>query len=48
MTGITDTDVDQFKRLKATRDDIAHGTIAGPPGGSAQLVQQLARKVLRQ
>jgi hypothetical protein len=46
--GITDADVDQFKRLKATRDDIAHGTIAEPPGGSAQLAQQLARKVLRQ
>lgn len=47
-TGITDADVAQFKTLKDTRDDIAHGTIAGPPGGSAQLVQQLARRVLRQ
>lgn len=47
-TGITDADVDQFRQLKATRDNIAHGTIAEPPGGSAQLVQQLARKVLRQ
>jgi hypothetical protein len=47
-TGISDADVDQFKRLKATRDEIAHGRIAEPPGGSAQLVQQLARKVLRQ
>jgi hypothetical protein len=47
-TGATDADVEQFKSLKAIRDDIAHGTIAGPPAGSAQKAQQLARKVLRQ
>ena len=47
-SGITEADVGQFKRLKATRNDIAHGTISEPPGGSAQLAQQLARKVLQQ
>jgi hypothetical protein len=46
--GITDADVADFKKMKTIRDDIAHGTIAGPPRGSAQLVQKLARKVLRQ
>jgi hypothetical protein len=47
-TDITEADVDQFKKLKSIRDAIAHGTTSLPPGGSVMLVQQLARKVLRQ
>lgn len=46
-SGITEADVQQFKQLKNARDDIAHGTLTEPPGGYANLAQQLARKVLR-
>jgi len=45
--GIDDTDVEQFKKLKEARDDIAHGSASEPPDGYARLAQQLARKILR-
>ena len=45
---ISEADVQQFKELKAIRDNIAHGTISGPPSGTAVLAQRLTRKVLAQ
>jgi hypothetical protein len=44
---IDDTDVEQFKKLKTARDNIAHGSISEPPSGYGNLAQQLAKKVLR-
>ena len=46
-SGIDDADVEQFKRLKSARDDIAHGSVHAPPSGYARLAEQLALKVLR-
>lgn len=46
-SGIDDADVEQFRRLKAARDDIAHGTASGPPRGYAQEAQSLAKKLLK-
>ncbi len=46
-TGITDSDVQQFKQPKTARDDIAHGTLTEPPVGYSRQAQQMARKLLR-
>src|SRR5205823_890913 len=40
--GVDDVDVEQFKKLKTARDDIAHGSVSEPPSGYARLAQQLA------
>lgn len=43
---LTEADIDQFKELKGTRDDIAHGSASEPPPGFARLAELLAHKVL--
>ena len=45
-TDVSEVNVDQFKAAKKIRDEIAHGDLARPPGGSAAIVEQLARKIL--
>lgn len=42
---LSDADVQVFKRLKAVRDDIAHGSIAAPPSDAVVLVEKLAAKL---
>lgn len=44
---IDDDDVELFRKLKAARDGIAHGSFSEPPQGYGRLAQTLARKVLR-
>lgn len=39
---LTDTDIEEFTRLKKIRDDIAHGSIAGPQGEAVAAVERLA------
>jgi hypothetical protein len=46
-TGVQDADIDQFKKLKRARDDIAHGSKSEPPIGYAGLAELLAHKILR-
>lgn len=43
---VDEVDIEQFKRLKSARDDIAHGSTSEPPGGYANLAKQLAKKIL--
>jgi len=44
-TNLTDDDIEQFKRLKKIRDDIAHGSIAAPPEMAVVSAQKLAEKL---
>lgn len=44
-THLTDADIKAFKRLKKVRNDIAHGSIAGPPQSAVLEVEQLATKL---
>jgi hypothetical protein len=41
-THVSDSDIEEFKRLKKIRDDIAHGSIAEPPAESVSAVERLA------
>lgn len=45
-THLSDMDVEEFKRLKKIRDDIAHGSIAAPPASAAVAAEKLAAKLL--
>jgi hypothetical protein len=47
-TGLDQSDVTEFARLKRIRDGIAHGDIATPPGGSVLAVEKLAIKLQQQ
>jgi len=42
---LTDDDVEQFKMLKAIRDEIAHGSLATPPHDAAASVEKLAARL---
>ena len=42
---LSDSDVDDFKRLKTIRDEIAHGSLATPPSDSVLIVEKLAAKL---
>lgn len=44
-THLSDSDVEEFKRLKKVRDDIAHGTISTPPGSAVIAAEILAAKL---
>lgn len=44
-THMSDSDVEEFKRLKAIRNDIAHGTISTPPAAAVVAVEILASKL---
>ena len=44
-THLCDADVEEFKRLKKIRDDIAHGSIATPPHSALAGVEMLAAKL---
>jgi hypothetical protein len=44
---VTDADVSEFKRLKKIRDEIAHGSIAGPPAEAVQAAGGMAMKLQR-
>jgi hypothetical protein len=44
---ITDTDVDDFKRLKKVRDDIAHGSLSEPPPDAVNSAKRLSMKLLQ-
>jgi hypothetical protein len=46
-THLADSDVDEFIRLKKTRDEIAHGRIAAPPAESVAAAERLAATLLR-
>src|SRR3954451_2586548 len=43
-THLSDTDIEEFKRLKAVRDSIAHGSISVPRNASVAAVERLATK----
>jgi hypothetical protein len=42
---LSDSDVEDFKRLKTIRDEIAHGSLATPPSDSVLIVEKLAAKL---
>lgn len=42
---LSDSDVEDFKRIKAIRDEIAHGSLAAPPSDSVLVVERLAAKL---
>jgi hypothetical protein len=42
---LSDPDVQDFKRLKKIRDDIAHGSVSIPPAGATELAEKLATKL---
>lgn len=42
---LSDTDVDDFKRLKDIRDAIAHGSLATPPPDAVLVIERLAAKL---
>lgn len=44
-THVSDSDIDEFKRLKNIRDDIAHGSIAELPAESVRAAEKLAAKL---
>lgn len=44
-THLSDADVEEFKRLKTVRDDIAHGSIATPPHSAVAGAEKLAAKL---
>lgn len=44
-THLSDADVEEFKRLKTVRDDIAHGSIATPPYSAVAGAEKLAAKL---
>jgi hypothetical protein len=44
-THLCDADVEEFKRLKRIRDDIAHGSIATPPYSALAGAEKLAAKL---
>lgn len=44
-TSLTDEDIEIFSRLKGTRDDIAHGSLAVPPPAQVVEVQTFATKL---
>ena len=44
-TNLTDADVDDFKRLKKIRDEIAHGSLAAPPDDAVRAAERLAAKL---
>lgn len=46
-THLNDSDIDEFRRLKKIRDDIAHGSIAAPPADSVRAAEKLAAKLQR-
>lgn len=45
-THLSDSDVDEFRRLKGIRDQIAHGSITVPSAESVVAAQRLATKLL--
>lgn len=44
-THLCDADVEEFRRLKSIRDDIAHGSIATPPHSAVAGAEKLAAKL---
>ncbi|KPF41210.1 hypothetical protein IP87_20985 [beta proteobacterium AAP121] len=42
---LSDDDVDQFKKLKTIRDEIAHGSLATPPHDAVVSVEKLAARL---
>lgn len=44
-THLRDTDVEEFKRLKEIRDDIAHGSAATPPAEAVTAIELLALRI---
>lgn len=42
---LSDSDVEDFKRLKTIRDEIAHGSLSAPPSDSVLVVEKLAAKL---
>jgi hypothetical protein len=44
-THLCDADVEEFRRLKKCRDDIAHGSIATPPHSAVAEAEKLAAKL---
>ena len=42
---VTDDDIDQFKKLKGIRDEIAHGSISEPSAESVKSAERLALKL---
>jgi hypothetical protein len=44
-THLSDSDVDDFVRVKKIRDQIAHGSIATPPADAVLVVEKLAAKL---
>lgn len=42
---LSDSDVQEFKRLKTIRDEIAHGSLATPPMDAVRAVEKLAAKL---
>ena len=42
---LSDSDADEFKRLKTIRDEIAHGFLATPPVDAVRAVEKLAAKL---
>jgi hypothetical protein len=43
----TDTDIQDFVRLKKVRDEIAHGTLHVPPAGAVDQAKRLAIKLFQ-
>lgn len=43
---LSDADIDEFRRLKEVRDQIAHGTVATPPHWAVAGAEALAKKVV--
>ena len=42
---LSDSDAEEFKRLKTIRDEIAHGSLASPPADAVRAVEKLAAKL---
>lgn len=42
---LSDDDVEQFKKLKTIRDDIAHGSLATPPHDAVASIERLAARL---
>lgn len=42
---LSDSDTEEFKRLKTIRDAIAHGSLAAPPADAVSAVEKLAAKL---
>jgi hypothetical protein len=46
-THLTDADIDQFEKLKAVRDEIAHGTRSAPDGAAVISIEVLVQRLQR-